>query len=78
VAYSIAKAAALVDDRIAKSGYREFPFTSFRLNNLTIDDLDDASLTKQFRGDLHHTVESAAKATADRLFGAKGKCLRGA
>jgi GlcNAc-P-P-Und epimerase len=60
----IAKLAATIGDAIVKCGYRKFPFTAFRLRNLTIDDLCDVSLTEKVCGGLPHTTEAAAKATA--------------
>ena len=65
VPYPLAKCMAFVCDRIAETVFRKFPFTSFRLDNLTLDDVCNISATQRVCGPLPFTTKQGAEATAD-------------
>ena len=50
-------------DLVNSLGWRKFPFNSFRLKNLTLDDLCDPGLTKEVCGDLPFSRKEAIKET---------------
>ena len=54
-----------VGDVFNRFGWRSFPFNSFRMRNLTFDDLCDPKLTKEVCGDLPYSREEAVKLTVE-------------
>jgi nucleoside-diphosphate-sugar epimerase len=56
---------AAVGDLIVRCGFRKFPLTSFRLNNLTIDDVCDTEPMRQVCGALPYSVDQAIQETAE-------------
>lgn len=59
----LARGAAFVGDLIAAAGWRNFPFTRFRLKNLTEDDLCDLEPTRLVCGELPVSLEDAVART---------------
>lgn len=64
IPYPIAKGMALCGDLAKAIGIKDFPFTSFRLNNILTEYQFDMSSTKAVCGDLPYTFEDGVKATA--------------
>jgi nucleoside-diphosphate-sugar epimerase len=60
---SFARICATGGDLIAKIFYRKFPFTSFRLDNLTLDDVCDPRSTAEVCGALPFTIQEGAENT---------------
>lgn len=58
---SIAKLAAKIGDIIALLGFENFPFNSFRLNNIITEYLFDLSQTQEVCGELPYTTEQGVK-----------------
>lgn len=65
IPYPIARFMALTGDLAQTAGIRNFPFTSFRLNNILTEYQFDMSSTKAVCGDLPYTFEDGIKATAE-------------
>jgi nucleoside-diphosphate-sugar epimerase len=65
IPYSLAKSVALIGDVVSHTIYRKFAFTSFRLDNLTRDDLCDVGPTKDVCGVLPRSAEEGAAPTAE-------------
>ena len=65
IPYPVAKFAALCGDLVKAIGMKDFPFTSFRLNNILTEYQFDMSPTKAVCGDLPYTFEEGVKATAE-------------
>jgi nucleoside-diphosphate-sugar epimerase len=61
----IAVVGARVGDLIVKFGFRKFPLTSFRLRNLTIDDVCEVELMRQVCGDLPYSFDQAIQETVE-------------
>jgi nucleoside-diphosphate-sugar epimerase len=62
--YPAAKTAALVGDCIVRIGFRKFPYNSFRLGNITQDDIVDVGNTRQVCGELPFSTQEAVRKTA--------------
>lgn len=58
-----ARMAALLGDLIVKLGFKKFPFTSFRLHNLTVDDVCGTKLTESVCGKLPYTLSQGVNET---------------
>ena len=63
--YPVARVLALCGDLSRFIGIKNFPFTSFRLNNILTEYQFDMSPTKAVCGDLPYTFEDGVKATAE-------------
>lgn len=59
----LARLAAKAGDIAVKAGWRKWPFTSFRLRNLTEDDLCDMEPTREVCGEVPVTLEEGARQT---------------
>ena len=65
IPYPVAKTKALCGDLAKAIGMKNFPFTSFRLNNILTEYQFDMTPTKAVCGDLPYTFEDGVKATAE-------------
>ncbi len=65
IPYPVAKAMALCGDMVKAVGMKDFPLTSFRLNNILTEYQFDMSATKAVCGELPYAFEEGVKATAD-------------
>jgi len=61
----IAIVSAAVGDLLVKCGFPKFPLTSFRLRNLTVDDVCEVEPTRQVCGKLPYSFEQAIRETAE-------------
>ncbi len=62
---TIARVAARLGDGINAAGFRNFPFNSFRLNNVLTESRFDLTETRKLCGDSPYSLEAAAAMTAE-------------
>ena len=66
---TLAKAAAKLGDLVNLVGFKDFPFNSFRLNNILTEYRFDLSKTEKVCGPLPYTAEQGVKETVQWLVG---------
>jgi nucleoside-diphosphate-sugar epimerase len=64
---TVAKGVALVGDAIAASGWRNFPFTSFRLRNVMLDSVVDNAPIRSLCGPPPYSLEYGVARTVEWL-----------
>lgn len=61
---AVARAGAAVGDMVNLLGFKQFPFNSFRLNNVSTSYVADLTSTRQVCGPLPFTMQDGVKETA--------------
>jgi GlcNAc-P-P-Und epimerase len=61
----LAKITAIIGDGIVRLGYKQFPFTSFRLNNILTEYVYDLSETQKVIPKLPYSMDEGIKETVD-------------